>query len=165
MSATIALLPGTFDPLTLGHVDLAERSARMFPRVILSIASGHHKQPVFTLDERVDLARQALAHVSNIEIVSCDGLMVEFAKQLGANIIIRGVRHSSDIDYELQLARMNRAMDNNFETLFLAPKEGLSFISSTLIREIARLQGDVTPFVPSCVADALQQKFHTPKII
>jgi pantetheine-phosphate adenylyltransferase len=161
MTSTLALLPGTFDPLTLGHVDLAERSARMFPRVMLSIASGHHKQPLFSLEERVALAQESLAHVPNIEVVSCDGLMVEFARQLGANIVIRGVRHSSDIDYELQLARMNRAMDNSFETLFLAPKEGLSFISSTLIREIARLQGDITPFVPACVAKALQKKFHS----
>jgi len=153
------IYPGTFDPITNGHVDLVERAAEMFDRVILAIAFSQKKQPLFTLDERIELSRQALAHVSNIDIVGYNNLLVDFARQHGSRFVLRGVRAIADFEYELQLANMNRAMYPEIDTIFLTPNEHCAYISSTLVREIASMKGDIDKFVPDMVAHALRAKF------
>ena len=158
MVKTRVIYPGTFDPITNGHIDLVSRAAKMFDEVVVGIAIGHHKKPLFSLEERVDLARESLRHLSNVEFVSFDGLLVNFFQEQQATAVLRGLRALSDFEYEFQLANMNRQLDNRFEAVFLTPAEQYSFISSTLIREIARLQGDVSKFVPQVVSDAFKQK-------
>ena len=158
MSKTRVIYPGTFDPITNGHVDLVARAARMFDEVVVAIAIGHHKNPVFSLDERVRLAKISLSHLSNVEFIGFDGLLVNFAREQNATAVLRGLRAVSDFEYEFQLANMNRQLDQNFETVFLTPSEQFSFISSTMVREIARLKGDVGKFVPQCVVDAFDRK-------
>jgi pantetheine-phosphate adenylyltransferase len=153
------IYPGTFDPITNGHVDLVERAAEMFDRVILAIAFSQKKQPLFTLDERIELSRQALAHVPNIDIVGYNNLLVDFARQHGSRFVLRGVRAIADFEYELQLANMNRAMYPEIDTIFLTPNEHCAYISSTLVREIASMKGDIDKFVPDMVAHALRAKF------
>lgn len=153
------IYPGTFDPLTNGHIDLAERAARLFDRVVLAIAHSPKKSPLFSLDERVLLCREALAHLDNIEVCGFSNLLTEFARSQGSNCVLRGLRAVADFEYEFQLANMNRAMYPEFESVFLTPSEHLSFISSSLVREIAALNGDVSPFVPGNVAAALKDKF------
>lgn len=158
MSNTRVIYPGTFDPITNGHIDLVTRAARMFDEVVVAIAIGHHKNPVFSLEERVHLAQTSLKHLPNVEFVGFDGLLVNFFKEQKATAVLRGLRAVSDFEYEFQLANMNRQLDHQFESVFLTPSEQYSFISSTLVREIARLKGDVTKFVPAVVVDAFQQK-------
>lgn len=158
MVKTRVIYPGTFDPITNGHIDLVSRAARMFDEVVVGIAIGHHKKPLFSLEERVELAKQSLSHLSNVEFVGFDGLLVNFFQEQQATAVLRGLRAMSDFEYEFQLANMNRQLDNRFEAVFLTPSEQYSFISSTLIREIARLQGDVSKFVPKVVSDAFEQK-------
>lgn len=158
MVKTRVIYPGTFDPITNGHIDLVTRAARMFDEVVVAIAYGHHKNPIFTLDERVELAKESLAHLNNVEFVSFDGLLVNFFQEQKATAVLRGLRAISDFEYEFQLANMNRQLDPQFEAVFLTPSEQYSFISSTLVREIARLQGDVTRFVPPVVVDAFKRK-------
>jgi len=153
------IYPGTFDPITNGHVDLVERAAGMFDRVILAIAFSQKKQPLFTLDERIELSRQALTHVPNIDIVGYNNLLVDFARQHGSRFVLRGVRAIADFEYELQLANMNRAMYPEIDTIFLTPNEHCAYISSTLVREIASMKGDIDKFVPDMVAHALRAKF------
>jgi pantetheine-phosphate adenylyltransferase len=155
---TRVIYPGTFDPITNGHVDLVVRASRMFDQVVVAIAAGHHKNPVFTLEQRVALANQALGHLPNIEVIGFSGLLVNLFRDQHATAVLRGLRAVSDFEYEFQLANMNRQLDSGFETVFLTPSEHLSFISSTLVREIARLKGDVTKFVPPCVVDAFATK-------
>ena len=154
-----ALYPGTFDPITNGHTDIVERAARMFDLVVVGIARSTGKTTTFSTAERVALARVSLAHVANVEVASFSGLMTSFAKQKEARIIVRGLRAVSDFEYEFQMASMNRQLYGAAETLFLTPAEHLSYISSSLVREIAALGGDVTRFVPSPVNAALQDKF------
>lgn len=154
------IYPGTFDPITNGHVDLVERAAKLFDRVILGIAYSAKKQPLFDLQQRITLCEQALSHIGNVEVRGFDILMVDFAKANKANAVLRGLRAVSDFEYEFQLANMNRAMHAEFETVFLTPAEHLSFISSSLVREIASMGGDVSAFVPSVVSAALQQRFQ-----
>jgi pantetheine-phosphate adenylyltransferase len=151
--------PGTFDPITNGHVDLVERASRMFDHVIVAIASSERKRPLFTLDERIALCTAALAHVKNVEIVGFDILVVKFLQQRKACAVMRGLRAVSDFEYEFQLANMNRAMDPLFETVFLTPADHLSYISSSLVREIASLDGDVSKFVHPAVRSALLEKY------
>jgi pantetheine-phosphate adenylyltransferase len=159
MKTHTVIYPGTFDPITNGHVDLTERAARMFDKVVVAIAFSEKKTPLFPLEQRVELCEQSLAHLDNIEVVGFSNLLIDFAKSQGSSCVLRGLRAVADFEYEFQLANMNRAMYPEFESVFLTPSEHLSYISSTLVREIAALDGDITPFVPPCVAEALAKKF------
>ena len=147
--------PGTFDPLTNGHIDLVERACRLFDKVIIAIAASTKKNPLFTLEERVELAHKVLGHLQIIEICGFDILLAELVKQKKAQGVLRGLRTVSDFEYEFQLANMNRALLPEMESLFLTPSEHLSYISSSLVREIASLGGDVSKFVHPLVKDAL----------
>jgi pantetheine-phosphate adenylyltransferase len=151
--------PGTFDPVTNGHTDLILRAARLFDRVIVAVAVDTGKTPLFSTDERVALVREALGPRENVEVVPFQGLLVEFTRQLGVSVIMRGLRAVSDFEYEFQLAGMNRRMAPDVETLFLTPAETYSYISSSLVREIARLGGDVSSFVAPAVQTALKERF------
>lgn len=153
----IVVYPGTFDPITNGHTDLVERAARMFDRIILAVASNPKKKPMLDLEQRVSLARQVLSHLDNVEVVGFDNLLAEFVREKNANIILRGLRAVSDFEYEFQLANMNRVLAPHVESLFLTPAEKYSYISSTLVREIAALNGDVSKFVHPQVHQALKQ--------
>lgn len=153
--------PGTFDPITNGHVDLVERAARLFDKVIVAIAASEKKGPMFSLDERKVLAAEALAHIDNIEVRGFDYLLVNFVKDCGAEGVLRGLRAVSDFEYEFQLANMNRALSPKVESIFLTPAERHSYISSSLVREISSLGGDVSKFVPPNVAAALSQRFSS----
>lgn len=154
----VAIYPGTFDPLTNGHADLIERGARMFDRLIIGIAANPGKQPLFTLEERVELIRAVLGHIKGIEIYGFNTLLVNYAHSVGANVIVRGLRAVSDFEYEFQLAGMNRRLNPAIETMFLTPAEQYAFISSSLVREVAKLGGDISPFVHPRVQEALNQK-------
>ncbi|HEC74792.1 MAG TPA: pantetheine-phosphate adenylyltransferase [Methylophaga aminisulfidivorans] len=156
--STVAIYPGTFDPVTYGHIDLIKRAAPLFEKIIVAVAINPGKQPVFTLEERVNLMKQTTEGMDNIEVCGFEGLLVNEALKMGANVIIRGLRAVSDFEYELQLATMNRRMQSEVETLFLTPAENLSFVSSTLVKEIAVLGGDVSEFVAPCVQAALTTK-------
>lgn len=155
----IVLYPGTFDPITNGHLDLVERAARLFDKVIVAVAKSSGKNPLFNVDERVELVEKVVEHLDNVEVCGFSGLLVDFAKHKQANVLLRGLRAVSDFEYEFQLANMNRRLAPNLESLFLTPAEQFSFISSTLVREIAALNGDVTEFVPEEVLQALQSRF------
>jgi len=154
-----AVYPGTFDPITNGHSDLVRRAARLFDEVIVAVAVNAGKQPVCALEERCKLAREVLGDLHNVRVVTFDILLVELAKQLGATVLLRGLRAVSDFDYEFQLAGMNRKLAPEIETLFLTPAEEYNFISSSLAREVASLGGDITQFVHPAVKAALGKKF------
>ncbi len=156
--STVAIYPGTFDPITYGHIDLIKRASPLFERIIVAVAINPGKQPMFSLDERVELVKKATLGIENVEVSGFKGLLVNEALSMGANVIIRGLRAVSDFEYELQLATMNRRMQSKVETLFLTPAENLSFVSSTLVKEIAVLGGDVSEFVAPCVQEALKSK-------
>ncbi len=156
----IAIYPGTFDPITNGHVDLVARAAPLFERIIVGVAESPGKAPGFPLDERIELARMALADLPNVEVRGFDTLLADFVRKMGAGVLLRGLRAVSDFEYEFQLASMNRHLIPNVETLFLTPAEQYSFISSSLVREIARLGGDVSGFVHPAVNTALTHKWH-----
>ncbi|MEO5623639.1 MAG: pantetheine-phosphate adenylyltransferase [Dokdonella sp.] len=158
--ARIAVYPGTFDPITNGHIDLACRASPLFDRVIVAIADSSNKAPTFSLAERMELAQTALAGAANVEVRGFAGLLADFVEETGAGVILRGLRAVSDFEYEFQLASMNRHLIPAAETLFLTPAEQYSFISSSLVREIARLGGDVSGFVPPAVAKALQAQWQ-----
>ncbi|GAB5412685.1 MAG: pantetheine-phosphate adenylyltransferase [Congregibacter sp.] len=160
MNSETIIYPGTFDPITNGHVDLVERAAKLFGRVVVAIAYSEKKTPLFNLEERVQLCDRALAHVPNVEVKGFSDLLTQFAREEGARCVLRGIRTATDFEYERQLADMNRALYPEFESLFLTPGEHLSFISSSLVREIASMDGDITPFVPPIVAEALQNRFN-----
>jgi len=151
----IAVYPGTFDPITNGHCDLVERAARLFDRVVVGIASNTDKRPLFELQDRITMAETALVGLGNIEITGFSGLLVDFVREQQANVILRGLRAVSDFEYEMQLASMNRHLANEIETLFLTPSEQSSFISSSLVKEIALHGGDVREFVHPSVAERL----------
>ncbi|MDF7650871.1 pantetheine-phosphate adenylyltransferase [Pantoea sp. Acro-805] len=160
--STKAIYPGTFDPITLGHLDIVTRAAQMFDRIVVAIAASPSKKPLFSLDERVDLARQATAHLPNVEIVGFSDLMANFARTQNANVLVRGLRAVSDFEYELQLAQMNRHLLPTLESVFLMPSEGFSFVSSSLVKEVARHKGDVQAFLPAVVHQALLAKLAQP---
>lgn len=161
--AVVAIYPGTFDPITRGHIDLVERGARMFDHLTVSVAANPNKQPLFSLAERVELAREALAHLSNVVVCGFDILLVNHAKQIGAHVILRGLRAVSDFEFEFQLANMNRRLYPDIESVFLTPAEQYSFISSSLVREVAKLGGNIAPFVHPKVEAALAEKFAARK--
>lgn len=156
----IAIYPGTFDPITKGHSDLVERSARLFDKVIVALAARPGKQPVFSLEERIGLAQTVLGNYDNVEVCGFDGLLVDFAHEKKANIIIRGLRAVSDFEYEFQLAGMNRKLAGDIETMFLTPAEQYTYISSSLVREVASLGGDVSPFVHEKIVAELARKLR-----
>ena len=153
-----AVYPGTFDPMTMGHVDLVKRASKLFDSVIIAIASSDSKKPMFSLEERIEIGNKIFADDPKVEVVGFSGLLVNFAKENDANILIRGLRVVADFEYEFQLANMNRAMSPDIESVFLTPKEEYSYISSSLVKEIATMGGDVTRFVDSVTLDALNQK-------
>ena len=153
-----AVYPGTFDPITLGHEDLVRRAATMFDRVVVGVAMAHHKRAMFALDERIAMAREVLAQIPGVEVRSFSGLVVEFAAAQSAAVMLRGLRSSTDYDYESQLAGMNRQLAPTIETLFLPPGDAVQHISSTLVREIAKLGGDVSKFVSAPVLIRLQAR-------
>ena len=154
----IALYPGTFDPITNGHIDLVQRAANLFEEVVVAIASSQKKKPLFTLEERIELAEKVLADCPNVTVKGFDILLVDFAKEQKAEVLIRGLRAISDFEYEFQLASMNRTLAPNVESLFLMPADEYSFISSSLVKEVAVLGGDVSDFVHPLVDDALKSK-------
>jgi pantetheine-phosphate adenylyltransferase len=155
---TNAMYPGTFDPLTRGHEDIVRRAASIFTNVLVAVASNPNKKPMFDVDERCDLARTVLADVPNVEISSYSGLTVEFAHQRGYGVVVRGLRAISDFEFEFQLTSMNRHLQPDIETVFMVPKEKFTFISSTRVREIAELGGDVSTFVHPVVEAAFKRK-------
>jgi pantetheine-phosphate adenylyltransferase len=156
--SNIAIYPGTFDPITNGHSDLIQRAARLFDKVIVAVAANPGKTPTFDGEERVALCRTVLEPLANVAVSSFDGLLVDFAREQGANIIIRGLRAVSDFEYEFQLASMNRKLSPQIETLFLTPAEQYAYISSSLVREIAALGGDVSAFVHDKIRAELARK-------
>ncbi len=156
-----AIYPGTFDPITNGHADLVQRAALRFDHVIVAVAGSGSKAPCFSLDKRISLAKTALNNIENISVVGFDGLLAEFAITQGAGVILRGLRAVSDFEYEFQLASMNRKLAPTVETMFLTPDEGYSFISSSLVREIAGLGGDVSAFVHPAVKEALTERLNS----
>jgi pantetheine-phosphate adenylyltransferase len=155
---TTAIYPGTFDPITNGHIDLVIRASKLFNKVIVAVAINPGKKPAFNLAERVDLAKQTLVGLDNVEVCGFEGLLIDVANQKQAKVIIRGLRAVSDFEHEFQLAGMNRRMRPEIETLFLTPAEQFTYISSSLVREIAALGGNVSDFVAPCVMTALKAK-------
>ena len=158
MNNGIAVYPGTFDPFTRGHEDLVRRAARLFAHVVVGIAESHSKRPIFPLAERVEMAKEILGDVPNVEIVGFNTLLMNFVHEMGAKVIVRGLRAVSDFEYEFQMAGMNRSLYPEVETVFLTPGEQYMFISATMVREIARLGGDVSKFVQPCVERRLRAK-------
>lgn len=157
-----AMYPGTFDPITNGHCELVRRAAGLFDRVVVAIAESPAKQPLFSFDERITLARAALFDIANVSVDGYDGLTVGYAARHGLGVIIRGLRAVTDFEYEFQLASMNRHLDAGVETVFLTPAEEYAFVSSSLVREVAALGGDVNRFVHPDVARALQSRSRKP---
>lgn len=156
----IAVYPGTFDPITLGHEDMVRRASCLFSHIIVAVAAGHHKKTLFTLQERLSTVREALTDLPNLSVASFDGLVRDFVMAQGGHVMVRGLRSSTDFDYEFQLAGMNRHLMPDVETVFLTPNPHYQFISSTLVREIASLQGEVGQFVSPAVQAKLQAKLQ-----
>jgi pantetheine-phosphate adenylyltransferase len=155
---TRAIYPGTFDPITRGHEDIVRRAASIFEHVVLAIAANPNKTPTFSIEQRVALAKGVLADLSNIEVVGYSGLTVQFARERDISVVVRGLRAVSDFEFEFQLANMGRHLQPDIETVFMVPKEKFTFISSTLVREIATLGGDISSFVHPLVQDAFRQQ-------
>jgi pantetheine-phosphate adenylyltransferase len=154
-----AIYPGSFDPVTNGHLDVIERAQKLFDEVVVAVAHNDEKQPLFSLKERLDLLSETAGRFENVRIAEFEGLLVEFARAQKAGAVIRGLRAVSDFEFEFQMALMNRKLDPAVETIFLMPKEEYTYLSSRIVKEIARLRGDVSAFVPVCVARALSRKF------
>jgi len=154
-----AVCAGTFDPITMGHLDVIERASRIFPRVVIAVATNSGKNPLFSLDDRIALVRESTAHLKGIEIESFSGLLVDFAEAVKVRVIVRGLRAFSDFEYEFQMALTNRKLKPKIETIFLMPKQDYSYVSSSNVREVDQLGGDTTQFVPPPVQRALQGRF------
>lgn len=157
-----AMCAGTFDPITMGHLDVIERASRIFPRVVIAVAIDSSKNPLFSLDERMALVRESTAHLKGIEVKSFHGLLVDFAESAKIRVIVRGLRAFSDFEYEFQMALTNRKLKPEIETIFLMPKQDYSYISSSNVREVAQLGGDTTLFVPPPVQHALKKRLGAP---
>ncbi len=153
-----AIYPGSFDPLTNGHLDVIQRATKLFDKVIVAVAKSESKQPLFDLEERVEMVAAAVRHLPDVEADSFDGLLVEYADSRGAQAVVRGLRAVSDFEFEFQLALMNRKLNERVETIFMMPKDTYTFLSSRIVKEIARLGGDVSSFVPAHVQAALKDK-------
>lgn len=153
-----AIYPGTFDPITLGHMDVAVRASRMFDQLTIAVVEAGNKRPYFSIEERIAMARDTLAAHSNIDVISFDGLLVNTAKELGASVIVRGLRAVSDFDYEVQIAGINRHLAPGVETVFIAASEDYTYLSSSIVREVASLDGDVSAFVDPLVLRAFKAK-------
>lgn len=160
MAKDIAIFAGTFDPITLGHVDLVKRASQLFNKVIVAVATNTKKTTLFDLKTRLDLNSEVLKSFNNVEVKAVNALLVDFAREQGASVFVRGLRAASDFEFELQMANMNRHLDSNIETIFLTAAEQFSFISSSLINEIAQFGGELSRFVPPAVERALKQKFQ-----
>ena len=156
----LVVYAGSFDPITNGHVDVAERAARLFDRVVVAVARNDGKNPLFTIEERLALVREAIAHIPNAEADAFGGLLAEYVRRRGAQAVVRGLRAVSDFEWEFQLALMNRKLNEAFETIFMMPNESYTFLSSRMVKEIAALGGEIRPFVPPVVERALRQKLQ-----
>jgi len=157
--STHAIYPGSFDPITMGHVDVIERAAQMFDRVTVVIARNSKKTPLFNEEERLEMAVESLRHLPNVSVTVHDGLVVDFAEQAGASVIVRGLRAVTDFEYEFQIALMNRKLQPNVSTIFLMPHEKYTYLNSSIIRELGRYRRELTEFVPTIVAERLKEKF------
>jgi pantetheine-phosphate adenylyltransferase len=157
---TLAIYPGSFDPLTNGHVDIIQRGSRLFDRIVVAILLNVEKSPLFTVEERVEIAREVFAGNPNVEVDTFDGLLVDYARRKGAGVIVRGLRAISDFEYEMQMALMNRNLNPEVETVFMMPAETYTYVSSRLVKEVAALGGSVTNLVPRTVDDRLRKKKH-----
>lgn len=160
MKNAVAVYPGTFDPMTRGHEDLVRRAAQLFDRVVVAVAKSHGKGPLFSLEERVEIAREVLAPYPNVEVLGFNCLLMDFLREQGARVILRGLRAVSDFEYEFQMAGMNRKLFPDVETVFLTPGEEYMLVSATMVREIARFGGDVSKFVQPVVIDRLKLKLN-----
>jgi pantetheine-phosphate adenylyltransferase len=158
VSPLTAVYPGTFDPMTLGHEDLMRRAARLFGRVVLAVAAGHHKRTMFTIGERLEIAREIAAAYPNVEVTAFRGLLRDFVVEQGGKVVVRGLRAVSDFEYEFQMAGMNRQLMPEVETVFMTPSDQYQFVSATFVREIASLGGDVSKFVAPSVLHRLQER-------
>ena len=154
-----ALTPGTFDPITLGHLDVITRASQLMDEIVVAVAASPGKNPLFTLEERTELAKMATAHLDNVRVEPFDGLLVEFAREIGAQVIVKGLRAVTDFEYEFQMAALNYQLSNDLETVFIMSPPQYMYLSSSIVREVSRLKGDVSSFVPSCVLDALAVKY------
>ena len=157
---TRAVYPGSFDPVTNGHIDLIQRSAALFDHVVVAILENAEKTPLFSVEERIDMLEEAIRDLRNVSVASFEGLLVDFVEKIGASVIVRGIRAVSDYEYELQMALMNRRLSNKVETVFMLPAESYSFLSSKLVKEIAQLGGKITGFVPPGVEKRLCRKYR-----
>lgn len=158
-----AIYPGSFDPITFGHMDIAERALQIFDEVIIAVARNEQKKPLFPMEERIRMAQEAITEIpghERLKVVGFESLLVDFAREQGAVASIRGLRAVSDFEYEMQIALTNRKLEPDWETLFLMPKENFVYLSSSIVKELARLHADISPFVPPSAAAALQRKFH-----
>jgi len=157
---TLAIYPGSFDPLTNGHVDIIQRGAKLFDRIVVAILLNVEKSPLFTVAERVDIAREVFAGNPNVEVDTFDGLLVDYARRKHAGVIVRGLRAISDFEFEMQMALMNRNLNPNVETVFMMPAEPYTYVSSRLVKEVAGLGGSITNLVPRLVEERLREKKH-----
>jgi pantetheine-phosphate adenylyltransferase len=153
-----AIYPGSFDPLTNGHLDVIQRATKLFDRIVVAVAKSESKNPLFTLEERVEIVTRAISHLPTVEADSFDGLLVDYVERRKAHAVLRGLRAVSDFEFEFQLALMNRKLNERIETIFMMPKDTYTFLSSRIVKEIARLGGDVSAFVPAHVRAALAEK-------
>lgn len=160
MGVNRAIYPGSFDPVTLGHLDIIHRASQVFDSVIVAVAHSESKNPLFDPEERIAMIREAAREIPGVTVKSFDGLLVEFARREEAFVVIRGLRAVSDFEFEFQMALMNRRLEPRLETIFLTPQEEYTFLSSRIVKEVARMGGDVTPFVPAAVARRLAEKYH-----
>lgn len=156
--SSIAVIPGSFDPVHLGHLDIITRGAKVFDRVIVSVLNNHHKKPLFTVEERMKLLKDATETTENVEVDSFEGLLIEYVKNKNANTIVKGLRGAADFEYELQMAAINRKLDENIETFFIMTNTKYSYLSSTIVKEVAKYQAPLDGLVPSNVQQALQEK-------
>ncbi|AJC11836.1 phosphopantetheine adenylyltransferase [Berryella intestinalis] len=154
-----ALTPGTFDPITLGHLDVITRASQLVDEVVVAVAASKKKNPLFDIDERVALVERAVAHLPNVRVVAFDSLLVDFAREVEATVVIKGLRAITDFEYEFQMTAMNYQLDEELETVFIMSSPEYMYLSSSIVREIASLKGDYARFVPTCVAEALAERF------